>query len=171
MHSVLFLLEVPGGATTIQTSTSRLLQTHCENLKATRPELKRWDDHNQPPRRKSLIIEARQTPYRGKFLGRQRPSTPKPGTSGMTPKKGTPTSAKPKKGTGAQVQKGTPGPTEQTPHRRIFFLGDSRIKRVASAARKIIPDPRQSNSSYAYPVEDFTEDFLKPTPPTNGYNG
>lgn len=46
--------------------------------------------------------------------------------------------------------------------RRLFFIGGTRIKHVASAARRSVPHPKGSKSPYAFVIEDLTEDALKP---------
>lgn len=62
----------------------------------------------------------------------------------------------------ANSQATTASPRALSKHKRIFFLGGERIKRVASSARRNIPHPRNSRSTYAFGIEDLTEDFIKP---------
>lgn len=102
-----------------------------------------------------MEIPPRNTPPRGEKFPRQS-TKPTP-----RPKKGLATT---QKSLGSVAAIPVTEPPKQ--HRRIFMIGSERIRRVASAARKSVPNPQFSKSPYAYIIEDNMDENIKPTSAT-----
>lgn len=152
-----------------------LIRTHCEEVGAKRPELTKWSREastpkpatsnrsgtggtsstREPQRRQTMEIPPRNTPPRGEKFPRQS-TKPTP-----RPKKGLATT---QKSLGSVAAIPVTEPPKQ--HRRIFMIGSERIRRVASAARKSVPNPQFSKSPYAYIIEDNMDENIKPTSAT-----
>ena len=141
------------------------IRSHCEEVSTKRPELTRWANNkptpghapshsrNQPlkqdtERRKAMEIPPRKTPPKGESIGKRRSSA-----SSSRPNTGPKLATRPPSMSGNQ---------ENSRHRRIFFIGGERIHRIATAARKSVPNPNFSKSPYAFVIEELSQDHVRP---------